>query len=75
MEKNIPSDYTVTVTEKDTSFVIINTKKEQNKPSANVPQTGDTAPIELYILLFCISGLLLIVLGFGLRRKENASEK
>lgn len=75
VERNIPTDYTVTVTEKETSFVIVNTKKDLDKPSENAPQTGETSPIELYILIFCVSGLLLIVFGIGIRRKENATEK
>lgn len=46
------------------------TSKPSNKPSA--PQTGDTAPIKLYIVICCISGLLLVVLGIGMRRREDA---
>ena len=76
VEKNVPAGYTVTVTEKETSFVIVNTKKtptNPDKPSTNVPPTGDNTRIDLYILIFCISGLLIIILGFGMRKKENAS--
>ena len=75
VEKSVPNGYTVSVTEKETSFVIVNTKITQNKPTASIPQTGDTSPIELFVLLFCISGLLLIILGIKIRRNENAAEK
>lgn len=74
VEKNIPEGYTVTVSEKETSFIIVNTKKSPHDPT-DAPQTGDSSPIELYVLIFCISGLLLIVLGFGIRRRENAAKK
>jgi len=78
VEKNVPKGYTVKVTEKGTSFVLLNTKGDPfipGKPSTNVPQTGDTSQIELYILVCCISGMFLIVLGVGLRRKENANKQ
>ena len=75
VEKNISSEYTVAVTEKESTFVIVNTKKDLNTPPSDIPQTGDTSHIELYSIIFCISGLLIIVCGIGIRRVENASEK
>jgi len=73
VEKNVADGYTVTVTEKDSSFVIVNTKTDiNNTPSVD---TGDNSPIEIYILAFCISGLMLIILGIAKRRRENADKK
>ena len=73
VEKNVPTGYTVTVTEKETAFVIINTFNSPTNPSTNTPQTGDNSSIELYIIIFCVSGLMIIILGVGMRRKENAA--
>lgn len=75
VEKNVSDGYTVTVTQKDGSFVIVNTKTDINTPSADNPHTGDSTHTELYIVLLCVSGLMIIISGIGLRRKENAAEK
>ena len=73
VERNVPAGYSVSISEKEASFVIVNSLNVPNKPSTNVPQTGDNSPIELYIIIFCISGLMIIILGIGMRRKENAA--
>lgn len=80
-ERNVPPGYTVKVTEKQTSFTVINTldsnESVNNRPGNNqgAPQTGDTFPMKLYMLIFCISGLLMVVLGIGIRRKHNAHRR
>lgn len=72
VERNVAKEYTVKVTEKDSSFVIINTREyPQNERPANPPQTGDTFPLGFWILVLCISGLSLIVLGV-IQRREKA---
>ena len=94
VERNVPEGYSVTVTEKETSFVVMNTWEEPlgdpeipvepdgsedpdepEQPTdipSTKPQTGDIAPLKLWMTTFCLSGLVLIVLGVGMRRKENA---
>ena len=42
-----------------------------SEPAPSVPKTGDTAPLELYIMAMSISGLLLMVLGMGGRRSKR----
>ena len=72
VERNVPQGYTVTVTENQTAFVITNTAP----PDTDNPQTGDSAPILLYILLLCLSGMALILLGiWALRRKNHEKSR
>lgn len=76
VERKVAKDYTVKVTEKDSSFIIINTWNTQQTdepvdPPTTPPQTGDTSSLGLWMLLLCISGLSLIVLGV-LWNKEKA---
>ena len=70
VERNVPQGYTVT--ENQTSFVITNTAP----PDTDNPQTGDSAPILLYILLLCLSGMALVILGiWALRRKSHEKNR
>lgn len=99
VERNVPEGYAVKVTQKDTTFILINTWEEPDVEEPDVeepdmqgpdveepdveepqkptdkPQTGDIAPLRLWMTTFCLSGLVLIVLGVGMRRKENAFKK
>ena len=72
VERDIPEDYWVTVSEKEQAFVITNSRMEWepddpgggNDPDTPVvPPTGDTFPLWLWIVVLCISGLLLVLLG------------
>lgn len=119
-ERDVPAGYRATVSVRETTFVITNTKRtppepEQPdtpsipdlpsvpvgpgssetpvdpdipgspnipdqpetpvEPSPGVPKTGDAAPLELYIMAMCISGLLLMVLGLGGRRSRRHETK
>lgn len=67
IERNVPQGYTMTVEERQSAFVLINTwpPAEPGDP----PQTGDTANILLYVLLLVGSGSVLIVLGFAGKRE------
>ncbi len=44
--------------------------KENSPTSPNPPYTGDISSVNLYIILMCISGLLLILLSVVLKRKK-----
>ena len=64
VERNVPHRYTMTVEERQSSFILTNTwtpvePEDPGKP----PHTGDTSNIMLYILLMIASGSMLIILG------------
>lgn len=67
VERNVPSGYTMTIEERDTSFVLTNTRPPENPDS---PSTGDTANIMLHFILMMISGCMLIILGIAGKRKR-----
>lgn len=67
VERNVPAGYTVTVEERETSFVLTNTRPP-DKP--DTPKTGDTANTMLYFVLMNISGMMLIILGVAGKRKR-----
>ncbi|MBQ7779403.1 MAG: Cna B-type domain-containing protein [Clostridia bacterium] len=71
VEREIPGDYTVTVTESSTTITITNayqseTPGEESPP----PNTGDTFVLWPYLLAMCLSGGLLVLLALWNRRKE-----
>lgn len=67
VERNIPTGYTMTVEERETSFILTNTRPP-DKP--DTPQTGDTTNIMLYFVLMNVSGIMLIILGIAGKRKR-----
>lgn len=66
-ERNVPTGYTMMVEERETSFVLTNTRPP-DKP--DIPQTGDTTNIMLYFVLMNVSGIMLIILGIAGKRKR-----
>ena len=64
VERNVPQGYTMTVEERQSTFVLTNTwtPTDPDDP-VKPPQTGDTSNILLYILLMIGSGSMLIILG------------
>ena len=71
VERNVPQGYTMTVEERQSTFVLTNTwtptyPDDPDKP----PQTGDTSNIMLYVLLMTLSGTMLIILGV-IRKKVD----
>ena len=119
-ERDVPAGYRATVSIRETTFIITNTKHTPTDPehpgsptipdfpsvpvgpgtpdtpvdpdlpdtpdipvqpeppaapSPSVPKTGDTAPLELYIMAMCISGLLLMILGLSGRRSGHHETK
>jgi hypothetical protein len=61
VERNVPQGYTMTVEERQSTFVLTNTwnSTDPNDP----PKTGDTTNILLYVLIMAGAGSLLIILG------------
>lgn len=64
VERNVPQGYTMTVEEREATFVLTNTWTPTNPDDPDKPpQTGDTSNILLYVLLMIVSGSMLIILG------------
>lgn len=66
-ERNIPEGYTVTVEERETTFLLTNTKEGPDTPP---PDTGDRSHVLLYIILLNVSGMALLILGLTGKRKR-----
>jgi hypothetical protein len=64
VERNVPQGYTMTVEERESTFVLTNTRipTDPDDPG-RLPEMGDTLNILLYVLLMFVSGSMLIVLG------------
>ena len=69
-EKNVPQGYTMTVEVRESSFVVTNTYTTSDNPP-DLPQTGDTSNIMLYVILMLISGMVLVALGSARKRITN----
>ncbi len=63
VERNIPTGYTMTIEERETSFVLTNTLNRDVPDNPDSPQTGDTSNIMLWVILMIVSGSMLIILG------------
>ena len=74
-EQHVPEGYTVTISANETAFVITNTKQPDVPDEPDTPKTGDTAPLMLYILLTCLSGFGLLILGIALMRGKQHGAK
>ena len=61
VEKNVSDNYNVSISKNGTSFAITNTLPQD--PVDKIPSTGDTAPLWLYVVIMCLSGLVLVILG------------
>ena len=75
VERQVPEGYTVTVSEEGTSFLVTNAVHQEDTEEPDTPQTGDTAPILLYVLLICLSGFGLLILGIALMRGKRHEKK
>lgn len=64
-ERTVPDGYKVTIRQNGSDFSIINTC--QTLP--DIPPTGDSFTPMLWIMLTCLSGIVLVILG-GSRRRE-----
>ncbi|MBQ7088375.1 MAG: Cna B-type domain-containing protein [Clostridia bacterium] len=74
IERSTPSGYTMTVENRNNSFILTNTYTPKNPDGPfDAPQTGDTSNIMLYVILMIVSGCMLIILG--IIGKRNAYEE
>lgn len=66
VERDVKNGYKVLVDKKTTSFVITNkyeSDSSSDTPSDDTVKTGDTRVIWPYVLILCLSGFVLIILG------------
>ena len=70
VERNIPTGYTMTIEERETSFVLTNTLNRDVLDNPDSPQTGDTSNIMLWVILMIVSGSMLIILGITGKRNR-----
>ncbi len=70
VERNIPTGYTMTIEERETSFVLTNTSNRDVPDNPDSPQTGDTSNILLWVILMIVSGSMLIILGITGKRNR-----
>lgn len=66
VERDVPDGYTVTITSRENIFTIVNTADQVPEET---PDTGDRAPLEVYILMAGLSGIFLMILGIWYKRK------
>jgi len=70
VERNIPTGYTMTIEERETSFVLTNTLNRDVPDNPDSPQTGDTSNIMLWVILMIASGSMFIILGITGKRNR-----
>lgn len=68
VERDIPGDYTVLVTDDGYTFLITNVS---NYSGGKPPQTGDTTMVWPYALGMCLSGAVLLVLAIWRKRSAE----
>lgn len=66
-EQMVPDGYVMTIEEHSATYTIINTIP--GMPDS--PRTGDTSNIGLYIILMCVFGLMLVILGATQKGKRD----
>ncbi len=67
VEKDVPADYQVIIRENETAFVITNSWSDPSRP----PDTGHIFPAWQMILIMCVSGFGLVLLGMWRERKQS----
>lgn len=66
-EKDVPSGYTVSISEKDATFTVTNTKQTTTTP----PKTGDTFALRPWVMVLCLSGCGLLIIGTSQARRKK----
>lgn len=70
VERNVPKGYKMTVEDRVTTFAVVNAIPDSGGGSDG-PKTGDVFDPGLYIMLSCISGAVLLLLGSTGKRKTK----
>ena len=68
VEKDVPKEYKVTISNNNTTFIITNILPSHANTS---PSTGDTTSLGFYIIIMCISGFLLVIIGIKTMNGER----
>ena len=68
-ERSVPTHYTVSIVQNEASFSILNTHVS-NLEIPDPPPTGDTTNLLPYVLLLCISGIVLILVSVYGRKRQ-----
>lgn len=64
VERDVPEGYTVSVTQRETTFTVVNTATDTpDNPPDDPPETGDLLNPWLYVMLMCLSGLVLLLMA------------
>lgn len=71
VEQNVPEDYSVTIERKGNTFIAANAYDGENPP----PKTGDTADIYVYVILMCVAGVLLLIVGIAIGRGKKHEDR
>ena len=71
IERDVPEGYVMTVEERTTTFVIVNTFPD--RPDEPEPETGETANIGLYIAVMCFSGIMMLALSAIAKRDPECA--
>ena len=66
-ERDVPNTYKVTLRQNGNVFFLVNTSQPPPEPP---PYTGDSFAALPWILVMCISGIMLLILGFWGRRRK-----
>ena len=87
VEKNVPEGYQVSIVSNETTFVITNSKDQNPSDDPEKPghsdsedpvppsvKTGDTSPFLMYVIILCVAGFGLMILGI-LKLRERKDEK
>ena len=64
---NVPDGYTVTLEQRDTYFFVTNSYDDPVEP----PPTGDFSNVQIYLVIMCVAGVGLIVLGLTARKGKK----
>ena len=89
MEKNVADGYRVSITNSETMFIITNSKEKDPEDPPKDPskdpdssdhtstgvKTGDTVPFFMYVIILCVAGFGLMILGILKLREKNDEEK
>lgn len=67
VERGVPADYTVTITEDGGTILITNCCRHEE---SEAPQTGDTRVVWPYMLAMCLSGGMFLILATWRKRSE-----
>ena len=65
-EKHVADGYTVSISQGENTFTIVNTA---TVPPEEPPKTGDTVSLWVYVLSLSFSGMMLLILGIWKQRR------